>query len=100
MHHTALSALALWFAATTKLDWAMQYPRDSQLAHQLEVAVLPALSTANIRELLKAVLPQGGSIRKIVSPEGDAIGPQASSFSCPIHQLPTEESAQRTISKS
>ncbi len=57
MHHTALSALALWFAATTKLDWAMQYPPDSQLAHQLQVPVLPALSTSNIRELLKAVLP-------------------------------------------
>ncbi len=57
MHHTALSALALWFAATTKLDWAAQYPRDCQLIHQLEVAVLPALSMANIREMLKAVLP-------------------------------------------
>ena len=57
MHHTALSALALWFAATTKLDWATHYPRDSQLRQQLEVAVLPALSMANIREMLKAVLP-------------------------------------------
>ena len=57
MHHTALDALALWFAAETKLDWSVQHPRDPELTRQLEVAVLPALSMANIRELLKAVLP-------------------------------------------
>ena len=57
MHHTALDALALWFIAQTKLDWSQQYPRDSELARQLEVVVLPALSMANIREMLKAVLP-------------------------------------------
>jgi len=57
MHHTALDALALWFAAETKLDWAQQYLRDPELVRQLEVAVLPALSLANIREMLKAVLP-------------------------------------------
>lgn len=57
MHHTALSALALWFVAETKLDWSMQHPRDPELTRQLEVAVLPALSMANIRELLKAVMP-------------------------------------------
>jgi SRSO17 transposase len=57
MHHTALDALALWFIAETKLDWAQAYPRDPQLIHQLEVEVLPALSMANVREMLKAVLP-------------------------------------------
>jgi hypothetical protein len=57
MHHTALDALALWFIGETKLDWSLQYPRDTELVHQLEVAVLPALSMANIREMLKAVLP-------------------------------------------
>jgi len=57
MHHTALDALVLWFIAQTKLDWSKQYPRDTELAHELEVAVLPALSMANIREMLKAVLP-------------------------------------------
>jgi len=57
MHHTALNALALWFAAETKLDWVYLYPRDPELLHQLEVAMLPALSMANIREMLKAVLP-------------------------------------------
>jgi len=57
MHHTALDALALWFVAETKLDWAQAHPRDPALGEQLEVAVLPALSMANVRELLQAVLP-------------------------------------------
>jgi hypothetical protein len=39
------------------LTWAQTYGRDPDLARQLEVEVLPALSTANVRELLKAVLP-------------------------------------------
>ena len=33
------------------------YTRDPTLAYQLEVEGLPALSTANVRALLKAVLP-------------------------------------------
>lgn len=57
MHHTALDALALWFIAETKLDWSQQHPRDPELAHELELVTLPALSMANIREMLKAVLP-------------------------------------------
>lgn len=56
-HHLALTGLALWFVAPTKLEGAQAYTRDPDLAHQLEVEVLPALSTANVRELLKAVLP-------------------------------------------
>jgi len=56
-HHLALTALALWFVAQTKLAWAQAYARDPDLARQLEVKLLPALSTANVRELLKAVLP-------------------------------------------
>jgi SRSO17 transposase len=57
MHHTALSALALWFVAETKLAWAHTYPPDPELAQQLEIAILPALSVSNVRELLKTVLP-------------------------------------------
>lgn len=57
MHHTALDALALWFVAETKLDWAREYPRDLELIEQLEVEVLPALSMANVREMLQAALP-------------------------------------------
>lgn len=56
-HHTALTALALWFVNETKLDWAQTYPRDPELVHQLEVEVLPSLSMANVRELLRAVMP-------------------------------------------
>ena len=56
-HHVALTGLALWFVAQTKLAWVQAYARDPDLARQLQVEVLPALSTANVRELLKAVLP-------------------------------------------
>jgi len=57
VHHTALDALALWFVAETKLDWAKNHPRDPALTQQLAVEVLPALSMANVRELLQATLP-------------------------------------------
>lgn len=57
MHHTALDALALWFIAQTKLEWANTYPRDPNLLHQLEIEVLPSLSVANVRQMLQAVLP-------------------------------------------
>lgn len=56
-HHMALTALALWFIAETKLDWRMTYARDPELAKEMEIEVLPALSTANVREMLKAALP-------------------------------------------
>lgn len=56
-HHTALTACALWFIATTKLDWAKDCQRDPDLVQQLEVEALPALSTANVREMLRAVMP-------------------------------------------
>ena len=56
-HQMALTALALWFIAETKLDWRLTYARDPALAYEMEVEVLPALSTANVREMLKAVLP-------------------------------------------
>lgn len=56
-HHTALTACALWFIATTKLDWANDCQRDPELAQQLELEALPALSTANVREMLRAVMP-------------------------------------------
>jgi SRSO17 transposase len=57
MHHAALTALALWFIAETKLGWAKEYGRDSELARKLEVEVLPNLSVANVRQLLQAALP-------------------------------------------
>src|SRR2546427_172216 len=57
VHHTALDALALWFVAETKVDWAQAHPRAPTLRQQLEVEVLPALSMADVRALLQAVLP-------------------------------------------
>jgi SRSO17 transposase len=57
MHHLALTILALWFITQTKIEWAEQYARDPSLLQQFEVDVLPALSTANVRTLLRAVMP-------------------------------------------
>jgi hypothetical protein len=56
-HHLALNILATWFVAQTKLDWKNTYPREPQLVQQLHVENLPALSVANVRELLQAVMP-------------------------------------------
>ena len=56
-HHLALTILATWFIAQTKYDWARTHARDPQLAQQMELDVLPALSVANVRELLQAVMP-------------------------------------------
>lgn len=56
-HHLALNIMATWFVAQTKLDWKDTYPREPQLAQQLHVEKLPALSVANVRELLQAVMP-------------------------------------------
>ena len=53
----ALTACALWFTATTKLSWAKECQRDPELVPQLELEVLPALSTANVREMLRSVMP-------------------------------------------
>jgi SRSO17 transposase len=57
MHHAALDALALWFIAEAKLDWATAQPRDPQLPRELALPALPALSMANVRELLRAAMP-------------------------------------------
>ena len=56
-HHLALTILAAWFVAQTKLEWAQQTPPDPALTGELGVARVPALSVANVRELLKASLP-------------------------------------------
>lgn len=56
-HHLALVILAVWFAAQTKWEWAQEVARDSALAQQLAVEVLPTLSMANIRLLLRAADP-------------------------------------------
>jgi len=56
-HHLALTILASWFIPETKLDWAQQFARDPHLLAAYEVDVLPTLSVANVRTLLRAALP-------------------------------------------
>jgi SRSO17 transposase len=56
-HHLALTILASWFVTETKLDWAQQFARDPHLLKQYELDVLPILSVANVRTLLRAALP-------------------------------------------
>lgn len=56
-HHLALVILAVWFAAQIKWEWAQECARDLTLAQQFAVEVLPALSMANIRLLLRAAMP-------------------------------------------
>ena len=55
--HVALTAAAVWFVAQTPWAWAQMSTRDPALARQGAVEVLPARSTANVREWLKAVWP-------------------------------------------
>jgi SRSO17 transposase len=56
-HHLALTILASWFITETKLDWVQQFARDPHLLESYEVEVLPALSIANVRTLLRAAMP-------------------------------------------
>lgn len=56
-HHLAMTILAAWFIAQTKYDLAKNASRDPELLHSLQTDILPALSVANIRELLRAVMP-------------------------------------------
>jgi SRSO17 transposase len=56
-HNLALTILASWFIAETRLDWERDFTRDPTLLEQFEVEVLPALSYANVRELLRAAMP-------------------------------------------
>lgn len=56
-HHLALTILASWFVTETILDWNTRFQRDPQLLEHYEVDVLPLLSVANVRELLRAAMP-------------------------------------------
>ncbi|MBM4463733.1 MAG: IS701 family transposase [Chloroflexi bacterium] len=56
-HHLALVILAVWFLAQTRWEWAERCARDPTLAQQFELEVLPALSMANLRVLLRAAMP-------------------------------------------
>lgn len=56
-HQLALTILASWFIAETRLDWMERFERDPALLEQYEVDVLPMLSVGNVRELLRAAMP-------------------------------------------
>ena len=56
-HQLAFTILAQWFITQTRLDWEEQSEQDPALFARYEVALLPALSVANVRELLRAALP-------------------------------------------
>jgi len=56
-HQLALTILAAWFIAETKLDWAADHDRDPALLDAYEIDILPALSVANVRAMLRAAMP-------------------------------------------
>lgn len=56
-HQLALTILAGWFITETKLEWQAEYARDPALWDHYQTEVLPALSVANVRQLLRAALP-------------------------------------------
>ncbi len=56
-HQLALTILASWFVAETRLDWQQRFKPDPELLTQYEVDALPKLSVANVRELLRASMP-------------------------------------------
>lgn len=56
-HHLAFTILASWFITETRLDWAANHPRDPLLLEHYATTVLPNLSLANVRTLLRAAMP-------------------------------------------
>jgi SRSO17 transposase len=56
-HQLALTILAAWFVAETRLDWMQRFQRDPALLAKYEVDVLPQLSVGNVRDLLRAAMP-------------------------------------------
>jgi SRSO17 transposase len=56
-HQLALTILASWFVAETRLDWQHRFQQSPELMAQYEVDFLPKLSVSNVRELLRAAMP-------------------------------------------
>lgn len=56
-HHLAFTILASWFILETKLDWLRDHPPQTELLEAYQTDVLPTLSVANVRTLLRAVMP-------------------------------------------
>lgn len=56
-HQAAMQAMAIWFIALVKLDFKSECPKDPKLLQEFELEILPSLSTAGVRELMKAGMP-------------------------------------------
>lgn len=56
-HQLAFTILAQWFINLTRLEWEEEFSPDPDLLSEYEIDRLPALSVANVRELLRATLP-------------------------------------------
>ena len=56
-HQLALTILAGWFVAQTRLDWQTRFAADPSLLAQYEADLLPSLSVSNVRTLLRAAMP-------------------------------------------
>lgn len=56
-HQLALTILAQWFTAETRLDWQDEYARSPELLDRYHTTILPALAVANVRALLRAAMP-------------------------------------------
>ena len=56
-HQLALTIMASWFITETRLDWLQKFAPDPQLRQRYETEILPNLSVANVRTLLRATLP-------------------------------------------
>jgi SRSO17 transposase len=56
-HQFALTILASWFVAETRLDWQKRFEKNPDLLVEYDVDALPNLSVANVRELLRASMP-------------------------------------------
>ncbi len=94
-HHLALTILATWFIAQTKYDWAQTHARDPQLAQQMELEVLPALSVANVRELLPKAYSAGcDAFATVVARTSNSFGRQTSGQTLPFYSLSPKGSTQ------
>jgi SRSO17 transposase len=56
-HQLALTILAGWFVAETRLDWQSRFAPDPDLLAHYQADLLPLLSVRNVRTLLRAALP-------------------------------------------
>ena len=56
-HHLALTIMASWFITETRLAWLQKFAPDPHLLQRYETEVLPNLSVANVRTLLRATMP-------------------------------------------